>query len=46
MKKLKNLKHIFAIIALSLTFLFGSIMIFSLEFQNAINGFFIYRTTG
>ena len=37
MRKLRNLKHIFAIFLLSLLFVFGSIMLFSLEFQNALN---------
>ncbi len=46
MKKLKNLKHIFAIALICLTLIFGSIMVFSLEFSNAINWFFVYRTTG
>jgi class 3 adenylate cyclase len=46
MKKLRNLKHIFAITLISLTLIFGSIMLFSAEFSNAINWFFVYRTTG
>jgi class 3 adenylate cyclase len=46
MKKTRNLKHIFAITLISLTLIFGSIMLFSLEFSNAINWFFVYRTTG
>ena len=46
MKKLRNLKHIFAIFVLSLLFVFGSIMLFSRDFSNALNGFFVYRTTG
>ena len=44
MKKLKNIKHIFIIIILSLIFLFGGILLFSKDFKNSINGFFIYRT--
>ena len=46
MRKLRNLKHIFAIFLLSLLFVFGSIMLFSRDFSNALNGFFVYRTTG
>lgn len=45
MKKLRNLKHILTISLLSLTLIFGSIMIFSAEFSSSINGFFVYRTT-
>lgn len=44
MKFLRNLKHIFAITALSLLIIFGSIYIFRDEFFHQINGFFIYRT--
>ena len=44
MRKLKNLKHIFFIIILSLTVLFSLVMIFSRDFTNSINGFFIYRS--
>jgi class 3 adenylate cyclase/CHASE2 domain-containing sensor protein len=44
MKKLKHLQHILVTSMLSLTILFGSIMMFSGEFSNSINGFFIYRT--
>jgi hypothetical protein len=46
MKKLRNLKHIFAIFVLSLIFVFGSIILFSRDFSSALNGFFVYRTTG
>lgn len=46
MKKLRNLKHIFAIFVLSLLFVFGSILLFSRDFSNSLNGFFVYRTTG
>lgn len=46
MKKLRNLKHIFAIFVLSLLFVFGSIMLFSRDFSSSLNGFFVYRTTG
>jgi hypothetical protein len=46
MKKLRNLKHIFAIFLLSLIFVFGSIMLFSRDFSSSLNGFFVYRTTG
>ena len=45
MKKLRNLKHIFVIILISLTILFGYIMIFADEFDDGINGYFIYRTS-
>ena len=45
MKKLRNLKHIFVIILISLTILFGYIMIFADEFNDGINGYFIYRTS-
>ena len=45
MRKLQNLKHIFVIILLSLGILFGFFMLFSQEFTNSINGFFIYRTS-
>jgi CHASE2 domain-containing sensor protein len=45
MRKLQNLKHIFVIALLSLSILFGFFMLFSHEFTNSINGFFIYRTT-
>jgi class 3 adenylate cyclase/CHASE2 domain-containing sensor protein len=43
MQKLRNLKHIFVVIVLSLSVVFGWILLFS-EFNNPINGFFIYRT--
>jgi hypothetical protein len=45
MRKLKNLKHIFVIILISLALLFGYIMIFADEFADSMNGFFIYRTS-
>lgn len=44
MKKLKNIKHIFAIIILSLTFLFVGIFLSSDENMSSLNGLFIYRT--
>jgi len=44
MQFLKNLKHIFAIAVLSLFILFASIFLFSEEFSNSINSFFIYRS--
>lgn len=37
MRKLRNLKHILIVSLLSLTLIFGSIMIFSAEFSNAID---------
>jgi hypothetical protein len=37
MKALRHLKHILATSMLSLTILFGTIMMFSGEFSNAIN---------
>jgi class 3 adenylate cyclase/CHASE2 domain-containing sensor protein len=43
-KKLKHLQHILVTSMLSLTILFGSIMMFSGEFSNSINWFFVYRT--
>jgi class 3 adenylate cyclase len=46
MKNIRNLKHIFIIILISLFVLFGLIVLFSRDFTNAINGLFIYRTTG
>lgn len=46
MRKLKNLKHIFTIILISLVLIFTCIRLFTSEFTNAINGLFIYRTTG
>jgi CHASE2 domain-containing sensor protein len=46
MKNIRNLKHIFIIILISLFVLFGLIALFSRDFTNAINGLFIYRTTG
>ncbi len=44
MKKLKNFKHIFVIILICLTILFSYIQLFSDEFSDTMNGFFIYRT--
>jgi hypothetical protein len=44
MKPLRHLKHILATSMLSLTILFGTIMMFSGEFSSAIDGFFVYRT--
>ncbi len=46
MRKFKNLKHIFVIILVSLGLIFLGIRIFTADFTNAINGFFIYRTSG
>lgn len=43
-KFFKHIKHIFFITVLSVSLLFGYILIFSGEFSNAINGFFVYRT--
>lgn len=43
-KILRNIKHIFAIIVISLSMLFGSVMLFSGDFNSSINGFFLYRT--
>jgi|GEM_PF-6849295 len=44
MQFLKNLKHIFAIAVLSLFILFASIFLFSAEFNDSINSYFIYKT--
>lgn len=46
MRKLKNLKHIFVIILISLSLIFGIIFMFADEVNDSINGFFIYRTSG
>lgn len=46
MRKLKNLKHIFVIILISLSLMMGSIILFSDEFTESMNGFFVYRTSG
>ena len=46
MRKLKNLKHIFGIISLSVVILGTLMMMFARDFTNAINALFIYRTTG
>jgi class 3 adenylate cyclase/CHASE2 domain-containing sensor protein len=43
MQKLRNLKHIFVIIVLSLSAVFGSVFL-PKEYTNIFNGTFIYRT--
>jgi class 3 adenylate cyclase/CHASE2 domain-containing sensor protein len=45
MRKLKNLKHIFVIILISLSVIFGLLKLFSDEFNDTLNWFFIYRTS-
>lgn len=44
MQILKNLKHIFFIIVLALTLLFGGVLLLGRDFLFPINGYFIYRT--
>lgn len=46
MKILKNLKHIFAVSVISLSLIGSSLFVFGDEFTDAMNGFFVYRTTG
>lgn len=44
MQKLQKLKHIFVVTLLSIGAVFSVIFLFSADFQNPLNAFFIYRT--
>ena len=44
MKNLRNIKHIFAIILISLFLLFGAFFVFGRDFFVPINYFLIYRS--
>ena len=46
MQFIRNLKHIFAIWAITLTLIFGVVRLFGADFLIPITHFFIYRETG
>lgn len=41
---LKHIKHLVVIIVIATALLFGYMMLFTGEFSNSLNGFFLYRT--